>query len=162
MVKQSNDSYLPLVIVVLLAIMMSAAIPLPENGWSAYMNRVMGMFLCLLAMFKLFNLSGFVDGFQMYDVVTKKIRLYGYAYPFFELLLGLALLGSWAPLTTNIVLLVLMSIGAIGVIQSLRRGLDLRCACLGTVLRVPLSTVTIVENVGMGIMAAINIFHALR
>jgi len=40
-----------------------------------------------------------------------------------------------------------------GVIAALMRGEDLRCACMGTKLDLPLTTVTIVENLGMGTMA---------
>jgi hypothetical protein len=34
--------------------------------------------------------------------------------------------------------------------------LDVRCACMGTILNVPLSTVTLTEDIGMGLMALIN------
>ena len=39
--------------------------------------------------------------------------------------------------------------------SALRRGLDTRCACMGTVLDVPLSHVTLTEDIGMIAMAAI-------
>ena len=48
---------------------------------------------------------------------------------------------------------IIMGVGAIGVIRALRKGLDLRCACMGTVLDVPLSTVTLSEDIAMGLMA---------
>jgi hypothetical protein len=43
--------------------------------------------------------------------------------------------------------------GALGVVSALRRGLDIECACMGTVLHVPLSTVALVEDLGMAGMA---------
>jgi hypothetical protein len=42
-----------------------------------------------------------------------------------------------------------MTIGAIGVLTALRNDLDVACACLGTILKVPLSTVAAVEDVEM-------------
>lgn len=39
-------------------------------------------------------------------------------------------------------------------ILALRRGLDIECPCMGSVLSVPLSTVTLVEDLGMAAMAA--------
>jgi hypothetical protein len=47
-----------------------------------------------------------------------------------------------------------MVFGSLGVFHALRQGLDLECACLGTVLHVPLSTVALVEDLGMAAMAA--------
>lgn len=40
--------------------------------------------------------------------------------------------------------------GAIGVVLVLRKGLDIACPCMGNVLSVPLSTVTLSED---GLMA---------
>ncbi len=42
----------------------------------------------------------------------------------------------------------------LGVIRALSKRLDIECACLGTVLKVPLSTVALVEDLGMAAMAA--------
>ncbi len=143
--------YFPLIVVAGVAFLMSLAVPLELS------NAMMGFFLCLLAMLKLFNISGFADGFQMYDVIAKHCRPYALVYPFMELSLGLLFLSNLAPLITNSVTLGLMVIGLIGVIRSLRSGMNVKCACLGTNLNVPLSTVTIVENVAMGLMAFFNL-----
>lgn len=115
----------------------------------------MGFFLCQFAMLKLFNLRGFVEGFQKYDLLASKLRLYGWVYPFLELLLGLGFLSFIWPVATYIATLILLLFGAIGVFIALARGLDTKCACMGTVLDVPLSTVAVVEDIGMAAMAAI-------
>jgi hypothetical protein len=47
-----------------------------------------------------------------------------------------------------------MAISGAGVIKSILSGQKLKCACLGTSLNVPLSMVSVIENVGMGAMAA--------
>ncbi len=156
--KEERTNYLPLLVVVGMALAMALAVSVKIDFFLfAVMNSFMGFFLCLLSLFKLFNLSGFVQGFAMYDVITKRIRLYGYVYPFIELALGLLYLANALPLITNSITVVVMTLSAIGVIKSVFSGMNLRCACLGTVLNVPLSTVSIVENVGMGVMAAINV-----
>ena len=115
----------------------------------------MGIFLCIFAMFKIFNIQDFVDGFSMYDLVVKKFKPYGYAYPFIELGLGLAYLSFFKPNLIYVITIIVMTIGALGVIKSLRKGMNIKCACLGTVLNVPLSTVAVVEDVGMAFMALI-------
>lgn len=152
-------NYLPLLVVVFIALSMSLAIEInrAQIDFSTYTNGFMGFFFCLLSMFKLFNIVGFADGFQKYDIVAMRFRPYAYLYPFIELSLGLAYLAQVQPLATNSFTLFVMTLSAIGVIRSIMKGLDLRCACLGTILNVPLSTVSVVENIGMGLMAGMNI-----
>ena len=48
---------------------------------------------------------------------------------------------------------ILMGIGAVGVGQSLWKKSSLHCACLGSLISVPLSTISLIENVLMGGMA---------
>ncbi len=113
----------------------------------------MGVSLCLFSMFKLFDIAGFADGFQMYDLIAKNSRTYALAYPWIELTLGVAYLSFVIPAITYLITIILMTIGTVGVFKSLQEGLDIRCACMGTVLNVPLSTVTLTEDLGMGLMA---------
>jgi hypothetical protein len=80
-------------------------------------------------------------------------------YPWIELALGLAYLSGTYPTATYIVTIVLMGIGAIGVTRALKAGLDTRCACMGTILNVPLSTVTLTEDIAMGVMALISFLN---
>jgi hypothetical protein len=118
----------------------------------------MGYFFIFLSLFKFFDLKGFVDGFATYDLVTKKFRLYGYIYPFIEFFLGLAYFTKPDLFLLNLVTVVVMMVSGIGVLQSVLSGQKIKCACLGTVLNVPLSTVSILENFGMGAMAAFLLF----
>jgi hypothetical protein len=125
------------------------------------MNLFMGFFFCLLSMFKFFNLEGFKEGFQKYDLIAKQYPSYAYFYPFIELGLGLLYLSNFYPITTNIITLGIMTISGLGVWTSIRSGLKTNCACLGTVLQVPLSTVSVIENLGMALMAAVNLYQLL-
>lgn len=109
-------------------------------------------------MLKLFHPSGFAEGFRKYDLIASKMPIYGYLYPLIELGLGLGYLSLFAPHWIYGVTIVVLGVGAIGVIRALRRGLDLRCACMGTVLDVPLSTVTLTEDLVMVAMALMLLF----
>jgi uncharacterized membrane protein (UPF0182 family) len=149
---QAIHKYLPLLVVFLMALVMAFA---THSG--SLMNGFMGYFLCLLAMFKFFDLPGFTEGFQMYDRIAKRYEFYAYCYPFIELVLGLAFLSHFLPFLTNLVTLGVMIVSSIGIIESLREGLDVRCACLGTVLNVPLSTISVIETLGMSVMAFANL-----
>lgn len=156
--RDSWTSYIPLMIVVGL----SLAAALAKQG--AYpgagdmrsgMHDFMGLFLVIFSMFKLFDLRGFADGFQMYDLLARPFRPYAYVYPFIELSLGLGYLATWNMTVIYATTIVVMLFGATGVLGALRKGLDLNCACMGTVLKVPLSTVALTEDAGMAAMAAI-------
>lgn len=161
--KQEQDrgkslaDYWPLLALILISIAVAGALswPLYSSRWVERMHYFMGFFLCSFAMLKLFHPSAFVEGFSMYDLIAKRIRVNGYIYPFIELGLGLMYLSFWYPLVTYAATVVVMSISAIGVIYALRRGLDINCPCMGSVLDVPLSTVTLTEDIGMGVMAAV-------
>ncbi len=125
----------------------------PEANPAHWMHDFMGFFLVVFALLKLFDLRGFTDGFQKYDLLAKRFRPYAIAYPFIELSLGLAYLTFWRPVTVYAATLVVLGFGALGVINALRRGSEVECACMGTVLKVPLSTVALAEDLGMVLMA---------
>jgi hypothetical protein len=76
-------------------------------------------------------------------------------YPFVELALGVAYLVRWELRVVNAAAMVLMLVGAVGVVRAVMRKDRIRCACLGTALKLPMTTVTIVEDVGMAVMAGV-------
>ncbi len=158
----SFKDYLPLVVIVVLAMAAGTAREAGTSGWELrmWMHDFMGIFLVVFSMFKFFNLEGFADGFQMYDLLAKKLRVYAYVYPFLELGLGLGYLARWEPTTVYVATIVLMVFGSLGVFRALAKGLDVNCACMGTVLKVPLSTVALVEDLGMALMAALMLWQA--
>jgi hypothetical protein len=117
------------------------------------MHAYMGVFLVFFALLKIFDLEGFTNGFARYDLISKQYRIWGYIYPFAELALGLAYLAFFWPVATYITTIVLFTFGAFGVFLAVRRGLEIACACMGNVLSVPLSTVTLTEDVLMSTMA---------
>lgn len=152
--KTGLKNYWPLLAMILVAVLAACAINSGIDGDSLYwMHYFMGFLLCQFALVKLFDISGFADGFQMYDLIAKKSRYYALIYPFIELSLGLLFLSLAYPLATYLVTLFFLTIGVIGVIKALKKGLDIYCPCMGSILKVPLSTVTLIEDLGMGLMA---------
>lgn len=89
-----------------------------------------------------------VFAFSLYEGVF-------YTMLFVELALGLAYLTAFAPALTNTVTLVLMIVGSIGVAQALQEKRAIQCACLGTALKLPMTKVTLAEDVVMGLMALV-------
>ncbi len=156
------SDYIPLFVLIAVAFLAGVALTLGGSGGTyEWMHYFMGFFFCQFAMLKLFDVEGFANGFQMYDLLAKKSRQYALAYPLVELGLGLAYLSFFIPVLTYLVTIGLMSVGAYGVFQAMQNKLDVKCACMGTTLNVPLSTVTLTEDLGMGIMAFILLIMAV-
>ena len=126
------------------------------KGWMPYF---MGFFLCQFALLKLFNPVKFADGFQMYDLIAQKSRAYAFVYPVIELVLGLCFLAFYQLIAVCIATILIFGVGAVGVIGALMKGLNVRCACMGTILDVPLSTVTLTEDFGMIVMAILLLIY---
>ena len=120
------------------------------NEW---MNSFMAGFFIVFSFFKLLDIRGFAVSYAMYDIVAKRIRYYGFVYPFIELALGIAYLTHFNPVLTSIATIVIMGISLIGVIKSVVNKQPIQCACLGTVFNLPMSTITIIEDLGMIMMA---------
>ena len=124
-----------------------------SNGFSRleFMRLFMAMFFLVFGIFKLLDLSGFANSFMGYDIFARRFVWYAYLYPFLELALALGYFAdfSWINWPT----LLLMAFGSIGVARELMRHSQIKCACLGTYIKLPLSTVSLVEDVAMGVMA---------
>ena len=119
-----------------------------------FMNYFMAGFFLVFSFFKLLDLNGFALSYAMYDLLAKKISIYGYVYPFIELALGIAYLINFSPTVTNVTTIVVMGFGSLGVIKSVFNNQKIQCACLGAVFNLPMSTVTIIEDLLMVAMAA--------
>lgn len=147
--------YWPLIVVVLFSIL-GGVVLLHANfnrSFMSWMINFVGLFFLFLSMFKFWDLNGFSEGFRKYDLLAQRNKSYSYIYPFLELLIAFGYLGRFFLIGVAIFTAVLMVFGALGVISALLQKKDLRCACMGTKLDLPLTTVTIVENVGMGAMS---------
>ncbi len=123
------------------------------------MNFMAGAFLVFGGV-KMLDLKGFVEGYSTYDLLAMKIPAYGYVYAMMEVGLGLAYLTRFQLDIVNWVTLVLMLFSSLGVIRSMMKKQKIMCACLGTFLKLPLSSVTLVEDLSMAVMAAAMLFFA--
>lgn len=117
-----------------------------QLGITGAMRIFMAGFFISFSFFKMLDLNGFADSYSTYDIVAKKFRQWGYVYAFVELALGLAYAANFQPVIINYITLVVMSVSIIGVLQSVLNKRKIKCACLGAVFNLPMSTVTIVED----------------
>lgn len=155
-----------------------------EEGMSLFM----GLFLLVFAGLQTSNIKEYVPSLARYNPLVKLVPLWGFILPPLQLLLAGGFLydafarrpkllasglharhivAEYAPsalhsspllLVACIVTISIFLLDAMFVVRSLRRGLRPTCACLGVVLAVPLSPLTVFEDCVMVAMGAYMIF----
>ena len=144
------STYAPLLIIIGLIAVVSLRGAGSLHDW---MLHFMAGFFLVFGAFKLLDLRGFHQAYAEYDLLARRWPVYGLAYPFVQLTLGLAFLFELAVQPALWLSLLLMLVSGLGVFVALRRGRRIRCACLGTALKLHMSSVTLVEDLGMAAMA---------
>lgn len=135
----------------------TASLLLHYKNWdgNAIMLDFMGLFFIVFSFFKMLDLKNFPDSFRMYDPLAKRVSIYGWIYPFIEIVLGLMFLMRFEIEIALIATLVILSITTIGVTKTLLDKKSIRCACLGTALKLPMTEATFIENAIMIVMAIV-------
>ena len=148
--------YKPILIIFLYIILLSSAVVFKFHlDIYSWMNLFMAQFFLVFSFFKMLDLKGFAESYAMYDMVAKKWNGWGYVYAFIELALGVAYLISLNPIYTNATAFIVMSISITGVLQAVLNKKKIRCACLGAIFNLPMSTITIIEDALMIVMSGI-------
>lgn len=132
-----------------------ASILMNYKNWNSYqaMLDFMGLFYIIFSFFKMLDLKGFPESFKMYDPLAKRLPVYGWIYPFIETGLGLMLLFRYEIKIALIITLLILGTTTFGVIKTLVDKKSIKCACLGTVLKLPMTEATLIENLIMIFMA---------
>jgi hypothetical protein len=150
-----SKNFRPLIIILAL-ITLAALVTCKMQINDLILNFMTGFFLVFGGV-KLLDLRAFADGFQNYDIIARKLKFYGYVYPFIELAFGFLMLAGFHPDWLLFIEVIIMAIGGVGVLIKIYHGEKFNCACLGTLLNVPITYVTLVENFGMAILGLILI-----
>jgi copper chaperone CopZ len=153
--EKSGTSYFPIFLIFgyITGISVLLQVIRGSFSWVQWMGHFMAGFFLVFSFFKLMNLRGFAEGYRTYDIVAKRFPAWGFIYPFVELALAFAFIIAPGAIGTNIATFIVMGVSCIGVIQSLVRKQPFMCACLGTVIKLPLSKVTLVEDLLMVLMS---------
>jgi cation transport ATPase len=154
--EKNATTYRPLIILLAYLVAVTGSVLFASGAWdSALAMRVfMGGFFIAFSFFKMLDVRGFADAYRTYDLVAKAWPGYGFIYPFIEFGLGIAYLANLNPWAVNGITLVVMAVSLAGVLRAVFSKRAIRCACLGTVFQLPMSTVTIIEDGLMLAMAA--------
>jgi hypothetical protein len=159
--KLAFKTYLPLVSIISSIICVALAIQLRSAGgifisrlvWKEFCSNFMGLFFITFSILKLANLSGFARMFAQYDPIAAKFNSYGYIYPFIELGIGILTFARWYTRYVDALTATIMFISSAGIWKSLQEDKQIQCACLGANFNLPISKVSLVENLIMGLFA---------
>lgn len=121
---------------------------------TAMMYYFMGMFFMVFSFFKMLDIKGFQASFKMYDPLTAAWPAYGFIYPFIEFALGACYIRDFVPDWVLWITIVILGITTVGVVKTLLKKRAIQCACLGSVLKLPMTEATFIENAIMIVMAA--------
>lgn len=152
-------TYKPVIAIFAMAAAMSFAVAWAMDGAAALptlhtLQYFLGFATALLALQKLRDIEGFVNGFLGYDLLAQRWPRYAYVYPWAEALVGLLMIAGGLIWLMVPIALFIGSIGAVSVYKAVymdRR--ELKCACVGGNSNVPLGFVSLTENLIMICMA---------
>ena len=109
----------------------------------------LGFFSFIFAVLKIINLKGFVESFSEYDFISKKIIYYAYAFPFLELFFGLTFILLYENTVLTALCFIFYFLNLISVVRALFKKKSFVCACLGGLFNIPLSYISLLENITM-------------
>ncbi len=153
--KSKLQQLLPLLLIIFGISVTSVLLHYKNWSRSEFMLDFMGLFFIVFSFFKMLDLNGFPESFRMYDPLAKQLPIYGWIYPFIETALGIMFLMRFEIQIALIITLIVLSITTVGVTKTLLDKKSIRCACLGTALKLPMTEATFIENaimIGMAIL----------
>ncbi len=153
--KSKLQQLKPLLLIIFYIASASTLLHYKNWSWNDFMLDFMGLFYIMFSFFKMLDLKGFPESFSMYDPLAKRLPIYGKIYPFIETALGIMFLMRLEVNIALIITLVVLGITTIGVTKTLLNKKAIRCACLGTALKLPMTEATFIENAIMIIMASL-------
>ena len=153
--RRKIRDFLPLIVIFAIVILSTViTTSLWGDGTTEFAMRMfMGSFLIIFGGLKVSRVKAFAEAYKTYDLIAERSSLYAHFYPFLEFALGLAYIFAFQLHIANWITLVVMVISAIGVFVKLSRGEKVMCACLGTVFKLPMTWVTLIEDLLMAGMA---------
>ena len=123
------------------------------DSMALFMTNFMGLFYVIFGFFKFLDYRGFPASFGQYDPIAKRFKLYGWLYPFIETLLGIMFLYQIELEIALWITIIILGTTTVGVVQQLLQQNNIKCACLGTALNLPMTEATLIENSIMLVMA---------
>lgn len=159
--EEGETTYQPVIAIFAMSFAMSLALCLLAFGTvltPMVFTKFIAIAMCLLALQKLQDVESFSTMFLNYDLLARRWVRYGYVYPFAEGAAGVLMLGGLLPWLSGPLALLIGTIGAASVFKAVyidKR--ELKCACVGGGINVPLGFVSLTENLMMMFMGALTL-----
>lgn len=146
-------------VLVIIFIAVSSNVLSNIRGFSVetYMADFMGVFFVVFALFKFAHLDLFKLTHEGYDEIAKRFPVWGYIFPLVELALGTGYLTLGSQNILHLITIIVTATASVGVFKEITKKSKIQYACLGTFIRLPLSKVSLVEDLAMLAMVAVMI-----
>ncbi len=150
-------SYTPVLVAFAVAALMALA-----TSWAAYQSvltiRAVEWFItfstCILAILKLRDLRSIATMFLNYDLLVQRWVPYARDYPFAEAFAGILMISGALTVLSAPVALFIGAVGTWSVFRAVYvQKRELKCACVGSAINVPLGFVSLTKNLMMIAMA---------
>lgn len=155
------EELFPLLLAVSVVTLLSFARQIQNIDWMLYMMDFMGLFLLCFGLLKLLDLKGYAQTFATYDLIAKRFTVYGYLFPFIEIVLGFMYLSGFMFFWQNVFVLILSLLGMYSAYEVIKNKHNVRCVCLGTYLHIPMTWTTFTENFLMALMAVLMLMFPM-
>jgi len=151
---KDEKTYTPVIVVFVMAALMAIAATYALTGNVLSVRAVewfIAFSMAMLAMLKLRDIETFSNMFVGYDMLARRVVRYAYIYPFAEAFAAILMIAGGAfGLIAAPVALFIGTIGAASVFKAVYvEKRDLKCACVGGGMNVPLGFVSLTENLAM-------------
>ncbi|MFT5832040.1 MAG: hypothetical protein ACI9SY_000421 [Candidatus Paceibacteria bacterium] len=146
--------FLPLIFITLLVLSFAGTHLLWLQGdFYTFMKYFMAGYFLIFGLLKVSNWSAFTESYKKYDWAASRSNIYAYTYPGLEVLLGIAYYIDVFPVLLNIFVFILMIEKGLSVYMSIQAKKISKCACLGGWFSIPITHITVFEDLLMAAMA---------
>lgn len=115
----------------------------------------MATFFITFAAFKFIDIESFAHAYRSYDIVARRIRPWGYAFPFLEAFMGFWYLLSEAPNNLNVLAILVTGTAAYAASKEIKKESRFAHTYYDGLIRLPLARVGFIENTTMFVLAVL-------
>lgn len=117
----------------------------------------MAVFFIIFAAIKFADIENYAQTYRSYDFLAKMIRPWGYVLPFILVVMGFWYLLSDPPTRLNVIAMAVTGAASLSAIKAYKHHYKKQYAYHKTLLRLPFTRISLMENLAMFAMAAVSL-----